>query len=100
VHVTTNGGGAWTNASAACRALGHERALRSARSRDRYVTVSGFGGMSLCPRPADTGSRLSWQPIAGNLPEAPVNDLLAHPVHAGRLFVATDVVSTRPPTAA
>ena len=40
-------------------------------------------------RTTDLG--LTWEPIAGNLPEAPVNDLLADPFDPDRYFVATDV---------
>jgi len=91
VNVSTSGGSFWTDVSDGLP----ERWVTSVRCDpfDRetaYVTVSGFRWHEPLPhvfRTTDLGQ--SWQPIAGNLPEAPVNDLLAHPTQAGRLFVAT-----------
>jgi len=57
-----------------------------------YVTVSGFRWHEPLPhvlRTDDLGQ--TWTPIAGNLPEAPVNDLQPHPEQPGRLFAATDL---------
>lgn len=93
VHVTTSGGASWSDVSAGVP----ERWITSVRPDpfDRetaYVTVSGFRWDEALPHVLATDDLgLSWQPIAGNLPEAPVNDLLAHPDHPGRLFVATDL---------
>lgn len=93
VHVTVNGGGVWTNVSAGLP----ERWITSVRCdpfvrETAYVTVSGFRWdepLSHVLMTENLGA--VWQPIAANLPEAPVNDLLAYPHQAGRLFVATDV---------
>jgi photosystem II stability/assembly factor-like uncharacterized protein len=93
VSVTTDGGGGWTDVSAALP----ERWITSVRTdpHDRetvYVTLSGFRWNEPLPhifRTTDLGG--TWEPIAGNLPEAPVNDILADPVEAGRYFAATDV---------
>jgi hypothetical protein len=93
VHVTTNGGGNWTDVSADLP----ERWVTSVRtdpfSRETaYVTISGFRWAEPLPhvfRTTDLGS--TWVAIAGNLPEAPANDLVADPVYSGRYFVATDV---------
>jgi photosystem II stability/assembly factor-like uncharacterized protein len=93
VHVSTSGGAFWNDVSAGLP----ERWITSVRADpfDRetaYVTVSGFRWHEPLPhvfRTSDLGQ--TWMPIAGNLPEAPVNDLLAHPEDPGRLFVATDV---------
>ena len=75
------------------RALDHLGATRSLRSRDGLRRRSpASAGPSPCRTsigPTDLGA--SWEPIAGNLPEAPVNDLLADPDLPGRYFVATDV---------
>ncbi len=93
VSVTGNGGSSWSTVSATlpdrwitsvtCDPTGRETA---------YVTVSGFRWAEPLPhvfRTTDLGA--TWTPIAGNLPEAPANDLVADPLHEGRYFVATDV---------
>jgi len=93
VHVSTTGGSFWTNVSAGLP----ERWITSVRCDpfDRetaYVTVSGFRWNEPLPhvlRTEDLGQ--TWTPIAGNLPEAPVNDLRPHPEQPGRLFAATDL---------
>ena len=93
VFVTTDAGGLWTDVSAALP----ERWVTSVRTDpfDRetaYVTISGYRWtepLSHVFQTTDLGT--TWQPIAGNLPEAPVNDFLADPQMAGRYFVATDV---------
>ena len=57
-----------------------------------YVTLSGYRRDEFLPhvfRTTDLGQ--TWEPIAGNLPEAPANDLVADPAIPGRLYVATDV---------
>jgi photosystem II stability/assembly factor-like uncharacterized protein len=33
----------------------------------------------------------SWADISGNLPQAPVNDVIRHPLHRGWLYVGTDM---------
>jgi len=93
VHVTENGGGSWTDVSAALP----ERWITSVRCDpfDRetaYVTISGFRWAEPLPhvfRTTDLGQ--SWEPVAGNLPEAPANDLIVDPQYAERWFVATDL---------
>jgi len=57
-----------------------------------YVTVSGFRWSEPLPhvyRTTDLG--MNWEPIAGNLPEAPANDIFIDPSAAGHYYVATDV---------
>ncbi|MHC4416502.1 MAG: WD40/YVTN/BNR-like repeat-containing protein [Planctomycetota bacterium] len=93
VHVTTNGGGNWMDVSDVLPV----RWITSVRTDpfDRetaYVTISGFRWAEPLPhvfRTTDLGA--TWEAIAGNLPEAPVNELLADPDHPDRYFVATDV---------
>lgn len=93
VYVTTDGGGNWTDVSSALP----DRWVTSVRTDpfDRetaYVTISGFRWAEPLPhvfRTTDLGA--NWQAIAGNLPEAPANDILADPNQAGRYYVATDV---------
>ena len=93
VFRTTSGGGLWNNVTAGLP----QRWITSVHGDPfvrevAYVTVSGFRWDEPLPhvfRTSNLGA--TWEPIAGNLPEAPVNDLLAHPDYPGRLFVATDV---------
>jgi len=57
-----------------------------------YVTLSGFGGDEHLPhiyRSANQGA--IWTPIAGNLPDVPINDVVVDPADTQRLFLATDV---------
>jgi ligand-binding sensor domain-containing protein len=54
-----------------------------------YVTLSGYRAGSYQPHilvSRDGG--LSWTDLSGNLPQAPVNDVIV--ASGGRLFVATD----------
>jgi photosystem II stability/assembly factor-like uncharacterized protein len=57
-----------------------------------YVTLSGFGQdehIAHVYRSIDDGS--TWAAISGNLPDAPVNDLIVDPSDANTLIIATDV---------
>ncbi|MEN8163908.1 MAG: glycosyl hydrolase [Acidobacteriota bacterium] len=93
VFVTTDGGGLWTDRSATLP----ERWVTSVRTdpfnrETAYVTISGYRWAEPLPhvfRTTDLGA--SWQPIAGDLPEVPVNDFLADPEIQDRYFVATDL---------
>jgi photosystem II stability/assembly factor-like uncharacterized protein len=93
VQVTTNGGTNWTNVSGALpdRWVTSVRCSPSSRSTC-YVTISGFRWDSPLPhvfRTTDMGAR--WTAIAGNLPEAPANDVAIDPLNEQRIFVATDL---------
>jgi len=93
VHMTENGGTTWTDVSAGLP----DRWVTAVRpdpfdAQAAYVTISGYRWTDPLPhvfRTDDLGG--TWEAIAGNLPEAPVNDLLADPDRPGRCFVATDV---------
>ncbi|MHC4942572.1 MAG: WD40/YVTN/BNR-like repeat-containing protein [Planctomycetota bacterium] len=93
VHVTANGGTTWTDVSAGLP----DRWITSVRGDPfdqdtAYVTVSGFRWAEPLPhvyRTTDLGA--NWEPIAGNLPEVPVNEIAPDPAYPGRYFVATDV---------
>ena len=93
VQVSTDGGGIWTDVSAALPV----RWVTSVRTdplvrETAYVTISGFRWAEPLPhvlRTTDLGA--NWEAIAGNLPEAPANDFLADPDNPNRYFVATDV---------
>ena len=93
VHVSVSGGAAGPTCPPACPSAGSP-ACAATRSTARPPTSpsAASAGTSRCPTcSVTTDLGASWQPIAGNLPEAPVNDLLAHPDRPGLLFVATDV---------
>lgn len=93
VNVSTNGGTNWTNVAATLP----DRWVTSLHGDpfDRetaYVTISGFRWTEPLPhvfRTTDLGA--TWESIAGNLPEAPANDLIPDPATPGRLWLATDV---------
>jgi photosystem II stability/assembly factor-like uncharacterized protein len=93
VSVTVDGGGAWADVSAGLP----DRWVTSVRTdpADRetaYATVSGFRWNEALPHVyVTTDLGVTWSPISGNLPDAPVNDLVADPSSPGRLFVASDV---------
>jgi photosystem II stability/assembly factor-like uncharacterized protein len=92
VHVRTELTG-WTDVSAGLP----QRWITSVRCdpfarETAYVTVSGFRWAEPMPhvyRTVDLGA--NWEPIVGNLPEAPANEILPDPDVPGRYFVATDV---------
>jgi hypothetical protein len=57
-----------------------------------YVTHSGFSQdvqVAHVHRSTDRGN--TWTPIAGNLPDIPVNDVIVDPTDTQRLYAATDV---------
>ncbi len=93
VQITTNGGGVWFDLSGTLP----QRWVTSVRvdpfaEEVAYVTISGFRWNEYLPRVYRTSDYgVTWDPISGNLPDAPVNDLIADPDRPGRLFVASDV---------
>jgi photosystem II stability/assembly factor-like uncharacterized protein len=93
VHVTTNGGGSWTEIDAGLPVRWVTRvAVDPTDDATAYVTLSGYKSDVFLPhvfRTTDHGA--SWTDISGNLPEAPVNDIVPDPDDPSRLFVATDV---------
>ncbi|MDP7031679.1 MAG: FlgD immunoglobulin-like domain containing protein [Gemmatimonadota bacterium] len=93
VHVTTDSGNSWTNISAGLPVRYVTAvAMDPASPAIAYVTHSGYREDVFLPhihRTADYGA--TWTDITGNLPEAPVNDILPDPDFPTRLFVATDV---------
>ena len=61
-------------------------------SRTAYVTVSGYRQDDYLPhifRTTDAGS--SWEDISGDLPEAPINDVIIDPNDPRSLYIASDV---------
>lgn len=56
-----------------------------------YVTLSGYRVDEYLPhvfKTTDFGQ--SWQPVSGDLPEVPVNDIIIDPEIEGALYAATD----------
>ena len=93
VQVTENGGAVWSDVSAALPVRWITAVRCDPHNRQTaYVTISGFRWNEPLPhvfRTTDLG--LSWEPIAGNLPEAPANDIVVDPAADGLYYVATDV---------
>ena len=57
-----------------------------------YVTLSGYRWDEFQPHVFRTDNNgQNWTDISGNLPEAPVNDLIVNPANTQILFVATDM---------
>lgn len=93
VWATQNGGGAWTNVSAALPNRWVTRvAVDPGQAGTAYVTFSGLRwneDIGYVYRTDDYGA--SWEDITGDLPGAPVNSIVVDPDDPARLFVGTDV---------
>ncbi len=93
VWVTTNGGGNWTKIN---NGLPYRWVTRVTVHPDSanicYVTLSGYKVDSLGAhiyRTTNYGS--SWVSIKGNLPDAPINDVIIDPVYHNTLYIGTDI---------
>ena len=93
VWVSTDGGTTWDDVSQSLPKRWVTRITVDPRfETTAYVSFSGFredSPLSHVFKTIDAGQ--SWTAIAGNLPEAPVNDIIPDPVQPGLLYVATDV---------
>ena len=93
VSVTSNYGGNWTDVSAGLPVRWITAVRPSPHNRETALaTISGFRWNEPLPHvfhTTDLGQ--TWAPVAGNLPEAPVNDLVIDPLVPNRFFTATDV---------
>jgi hypothetical protein len=92
VWVTTNGGTDWNPINSG---LPNRWVTRVTVDRNdaavAYVTLSGYGEASHLPhvfRTADYGG--TWTDISGDLPDAPVNDLVIDFYADSFLYIATD----------
>jgi photosystem II stability/assembly factor-like uncharacterized protein len=58
-----------------------------------WVTYSGFKWESETQPHVlmTTNGGVGWDDISGNLPQAPVNDVIRHPKHKGWLYIGTDM---------
>ena len=93
VWRSPNAGGTWEEITAGLPALYVTRVVADpVDPQVVYVAHSGFGmdqHTARVHRSIDRGT--TWQEISGNLPDAPVNDLVVDPVRPGTLYAATDV---------
>jgi photosystem II stability/assembly factor-like uncharacterized protein len=93
VWVTTNGGGGWTEISGGLPYRWVTRVTVHADSANVcYVTLSGYKVDSTGAhifRTTDFGS--TWVSIRGNLPDAPINDVILDPADPAHLLIATDI---------
>jgi len=93
VWVTRDGGGSWTLIN---NGLPERWVTRVAAHPDSanicFVTLSGYKvdlqGAHIF-RTSDFGS--TWVSIAGNLPDAPINDVVIDPEDVNTLYIGTDV---------
>lgn len=93
VWVTANGGGNWTNVTGT---LPHRWITKVVADPVNvmvgYVTVSGYKYDEYLPHVFRTINRgTTWTDISGNLPQAPVSDVLIDPNNTNILYAATDV---------
>ena len=93
VWRSVNKGAAWTNISAGLplRSITRVAADRF-NSQVVYVTLSGFGQdepIAHVYRSDDRGN--TWQSIAGNLPDAPANDIVVDGLDPNTLYLGTDL---------
>lgn len=57
-----------------------------------YVTISGYRFNEYLPHVYKTEDQgVSWTSISGNLPDAPVNDIIPDPIVEDLLYLATDI---------
>ncbi len=92
VHLSTMGGIGWSDISDGLPLRWITRvAFDPFDLNTIYATVSGFRWDEPHPyvfRSTDLGQ--NWEPISNNLPELPVNVIIADPGQQNRLFVGTD----------
>jgi hypothetical protein len=92
VWVSTDGGTIWNYRSAGLPERWVTRVTPDPNDASvAYVTLSGYQIAEWTPhiyRTNDYGS--TWTPISGNLPDAPVNDIIIDPENASTLYIATD----------
>ena len=93
IHVTLDGGASWKHLSGDLPDRWITRvAADPVEAGVVYATISGYRWDEFLPhvfRSDDFGT--TWQEISGNLPEAPVNDIIVNWPNNEILFVATDV---------
>ncbi len=92
VWITTDGCTSWQNVSASLPDRWVTRVTTDPHDASiAYVTLSGYSESSLTPhiyRTTDYG--LTWTAIHGNMPDAPINDVIVDPHDDSMLYIATD----------
>ncbi len=93
VWMTTDGGNLWFNISDSLPDYWVTRVTADPFKIGKlYVTFSGYRESDFLPRIyRSTNNGLNWNAIHGNLPDAPLNDVLADPADDSTLYVASDV---------
>jgi len=93
VQMTTTGNSPWTDVSAGLPVRWITRVTTDpVKDSVAYVTVSGYKYDEYLPhvfRTTNLGS--TWTDISGNLPEAPVNELVIDPDNTNILYAGTDM---------
>jgi photosystem II stability/assembly factor-like uncharacterized protein len=93
VWVTTDGGSGWSKISEDLPVRWITSVAADPwKPEAAYVTLSGYRWDEYLPhifRTTDYGE--SWTDISGNLPEAPVNDVIVDPCLDSTLYIASDV---------
>jgi photosystem II stability/assembly factor-like uncharacterized protein len=93
VWVTPDGGTQWNQVNVPGRTEWVTRVTADPfRVDTAYVTFTGFrsgDGMPYIFRTTDLGQ--TWSDISGNLPDVPINDVVADPTWQGRLFIGSDL---------
>jgi hypothetical protein len=91
--VTRNTGGTWTEITAGLPTRWITRVAVDPASADvAYVSVSGFRNGDPAAHVLRTGNGgATWQDVSGDLPDAPVNDLVLDPRTPSTLYAASDV---------
>lgn len=92
VWRTSNGGTNWANITAGLPTRWITRvAVDPYDENTVYVTLSGYRYDSYLPHVfRSTNGGQNWQDISGDLPEAPVNDIIVDPLVDSALYAATD----------
>jgi len=92
VWITTNGGTNWNDISSGLPNRWVTRvAIDPADPAELYVTFSGYQISDHLPhifRSTDYGQ--NWNDISGNMPDAPINDVIIDPDIDSNLYVGTD----------
>jgi photosystem II stability/assembly factor-like uncharacterized protein len=92
IHVSVNDGQTWQNRSAGIPGRWVTRvATDPFDAQTIYATISGFRWDEPLPHVFKTTNLgQTWSDITGNLPEFPINDIVADPDKPGHLYVGTD----------
>lgn len=93
VWVSTNAGGSWTQVDGALPERWVTRvAADPSDAASALVTFSGYRDADPLAHVFETTDRgATWSDVSGDLPDAPVNDLVIDPGNPSALYAATDV---------